>query len=69
MADTVSINESLWDFLKTPSKKNETVQEKDVCSSCGSDNLEMNDKEFICKDCGTINVSPLDCNAEWRWWP
>jgi len=63
---SINPNDDLWDFLK-PNKQKEDIN-MDMCKHCKSENLEVNNKELICKDCGCINDNLIDSTAEWRWY-
>ena len=41
---------------------------KDLCVECSSPNIENNNGALVCRDCGTINESLIDYNAEWRFY-
>ena len=62
-----NIHDDMWDIFKQPSKSKEVVN-LDICFSCNSKNIEITEREIICKDCGVINNSMLDYSAEWRWY-
>ena len=63
----IDTQDNLWDYFVKPSKQKDEIN-MDICSHCKSDNIEINSKEIICKDCGVINNDLIDHNAEWRWY-
>ena len=42
--------------------------EIDLCIHCKSEDLQLDNGHIICKTCGTINNTSIDCNAEWRYY-
>lgn len=64
----MSLNDSneLWNIFKKQPISQE--HNNDLCFSCKSLNIEITEKEIICKDCGVINNNLIDHNAEWRWY-
>ena len=78
---TIEISTDLWDVLKESEEyidndndndnNSETCTEEseiDLCIHCKSDNLQLDNGHIICKSCGTINNTSIDCNAEWRYY-
>ena len=77
----VKISNDLWDAFKDnafeetyleDSDNNSEVSseglEMDLCVHCKSDDLQLDNGHIICKTCGTINNTSIDCNAEWRYY-
>ena len=77
----VKISNDLWDAFKDnafeetyleDSDNNSEVSseglEMDLCVHCKSEELQLDNGHIICKTCGTINNTSIDCNAEWRYY-
>tara|TARA_B100000575_G_C23065420_1_gene613452 strand:- start:202 stop:1239 length:1038 start_codon:yes stop_codon:yes gene_type:complete len=40
----------------------------EICNYCNNDSLIEDNGTIVCQDCGTINGSIIDSNAEWRFY-
>ena len=73
---SLEISNDLWDAFKmeekygadTSGSGSETEEGEELCLHCDSENLLLDNGHVICKDCGTINSTSIDCNAEWRYY-
>ena len=73
---TVEISNDLWDMFKendlecvdNSSEASSEDMEMDLCIHCKSEELQLDNGHIICKTCGTINNTSIDCNAEWRYY-
>ena len=68
---TVEISNDLWDMFKendledidNNSEASSEDSESDLCIHCKSEDLQLDNGHIICKTCGTINNTSIDCNA------
>ena len=75
---SLEISNDLWDAFKlgdidetvetSTCLDNSSCEGDDLCLHCDSENLMLDNGHVICKDCGTINSTSIDCNAEWRYY-
>lgn len=73
---TVEISNDLWEMFKETdfecvdnnSEASSEESEIDLCIHCRSEELQLDNGHIICKTCGTINNTSIDCNAEWRYY-
>ena len=73
---SLEISNDLWDAFKMEEKTgvetlgsgSDTEEGEELCLHCDSENLLLDNGHVICKDCGTINSTSIDCNAEWRYY-
>jgi transcription initiation factor TFIIB len=61
------IDWSLLDDLKDNSDK-KIVQSDCFCNFCNSDNIVLEDDNYMCKDCNCILSRFIDNHAEWRYY-
>jgi transcription initiation factor TFIIB len=64
--------ENLFEQLKPESKdskeESKVLSNYEICESCQSDNLIIDNGSVICKSCGVINCNTIDSGAEWRFY-
>lgn len=75
---SLEISNDLWDAFKlgdipdgveeSTCSDNSSSEGEELCLHCDSENLLLDNGHVICKDCGTINSTSIDCNAEWRYY-
>ena len=66
---SLEISSDLWDIFKdTGDPKQEQNIGLDICKYCKSEDLQLDNGHIICKTCGTINDTSIDCAAEWRYY-
>ena len=58
--------EALLDDLKEDTIK--TKPSLELCNSCNSTEIIINNGQMICKNCGNINYEIIDTNPEWRYY-
>lgn len=66
-------DDDMWSLLKELKKGNSPCIEcvsKDVvlCEHCNSQDVILDDGNYMCKECGTIVSRFIDSNAEWRYY-
>jgi transcription initiation factor TFIIB len=70
MGDTVN-DDVLWRLLKELSDVTDLdlkCPSKNICYFCRSDNIVLEDGNYICYDCNTLNERFIDMQAEWRYY-
>ena len=65
---SLEISSDLWDAFKEESFESTDSEGVELCLHCDSENLLLDNGHVICQDCGTINSTSIDCNAEWRYY-
>ena len=53
---------------ETPSKDPPMAIITEMCQECKSDDIVVTNGEVVCRECGSINDTILDYNAEWRFY-
>lgn len=63
-------NEELWDILKELKevKLIEKIEDSDKCSKCLSDDIIIDDGQYICMNCHKIQSAFIETTAEWRYY-
>ncbi len=57
-----------WKKKNPSTSGSDTEEGEELCLHCDSENLLLDNGHVICRDCGTINSTSIDCNAEWRYY-
>ena len=66
--------DDIWDLLSELKNENKNIfkssktEEENVCISCYSTNIILEDDNFICKSCNCITSKYIDSQAEWRYY-
>ena len=64
----LNINHLLSQLKKNKSIKKSHQFKQDICTNCNSTNIVILSGEIVCRDCGNINHTVIDTNAEWRFY-
>lgn len=64
----IDIDWGLLDDLRTESFDEKIVQTDCFCNFCNSDNIVLEDDNYMCKECNCILSRFIDNHAEWRYY-
>jgi transcription initiation factor TFIIB len=61
----------IWDILKdlkVDDESNKPIEDTGKCNKCLSDNIIVDDGQYICTNCNAIQSHMIDMTAEWRYY-
>lgn len=71
MANEISDNDGLWGLLGTFSEESDECnceEEINLCQTCKSNDISLEEGNYVCKHCGDIIGRYIDTGAEWRYY-
>lgn len=63
-------NEEIWDIMRELKVEDKCtlVEDNDKCSKCLSDEIVIDDGQYICLNCNAIQSAVIETTAEWRYY-